>query len=159
MKRAMDRASGSGVFARDPDAQLDMIRLELTEDLRNNVRDGYATAWRLESSLREFPNIQPINFWFEYPLHRVDTSGELDAAYAEGSPMANLSRSRKYTTPEERKASVDSAYDICSIETPVTLEAMAEYMGVSERCARDRIKECRKDYWIRSGIVGRTEKQ
>ncbi len=30
-KRAMDRASGSGVFARDPDAQLDMIELELDD--------------------------------------------------------------------------------------------------------------------------------
>ena len=30
-KRAMDRASGSGVFARDPDAMLDMIELPLSE--------------------------------------------------------------------------------------------------------------------------------
>lgn len=62
MKKAMDRASGSGVFARDPDAQLDMIQLELSEDIANNVRDGNETAWRLESSLREFPNITPVNF-------------------------------------------------------------------------------------------------
>jgi RecA-family ATPase len=105
-KRAMDRASGSGVFARDPDAQLDMIQLELSDDLKNNVRDGNATAWRLESSLREFPNIVPVNFWFEYPTHRIDNSGELDAAYAEGSPMGNLSRSKKYTTVEERRAAM-----------------------------------------------------
>ncbi len=32
-KRSMDRASGSGVFARDPDALLDMIELDLTEDI------------------------------------------------------------------------------------------------------------------------------
>ncbi len=32
-KKSMDRASGSGVFARDPDAMLDMIELELTEEL------------------------------------------------------------------------------------------------------------------------------
>ena len=32
-KRSMDRASGSGVFARDPDALLDLIELELTEGL------------------------------------------------------------------------------------------------------------------------------
>ncbi len=30
-KRSMDRASGSGVFARDPDALLDLIELDLTE--------------------------------------------------------------------------------------------------------------------------------
>lgn len=32
-KRSMDRASGSGVFARDPDALLDMTELDLTEDI------------------------------------------------------------------------------------------------------------------------------
>lgn len=32
-KKSMDRASGSGVFARDPDAMLDMIELELSEDI------------------------------------------------------------------------------------------------------------------------------
>lgn len=32
-KRSMDRASGSGVFARDPDALLDLIELETTDDL------------------------------------------------------------------------------------------------------------------------------
>lgn len=33
-KRSMDRASGSGVFARDPDAMLDLIELNVTEALR-----------------------------------------------------------------------------------------------------------------------------
>lgn len=32
-KQAMDRASGSGVFARDPDALLDMIEIQLTDGL------------------------------------------------------------------------------------------------------------------------------
>lgn len=32
-KKSMDRASGSGVFARDPDAMLDMIELDLSEDI------------------------------------------------------------------------------------------------------------------------------
>ena len=157
MKKAMDRASGSGVFARDPDAQLDIIQLELSDDLENNVRDGNATAWRLESSLREFPNIKPVNFWFEYPIHRVDTTGELERAYVEGSAMANLSKSRKYTTPEERKAAVESAYRACSSEIPVPLKAMADYMGVSSRCARDRIKEFEDEYEIKGGYVRKIE--
>ena len=75
---------GLGVFARDPDAQLDMIQLELSEDIANNVRDGNETAWRLESSLREFPNITPVNFWFEYPIHKVDDKGTLGAMPATG---------------------------------------------------------------------------
>ncbi len=32
-KKSMDRASGSGVFARDPDALIDLIELETTEEL------------------------------------------------------------------------------------------------------------------------------
>ncbi|MHB8124671.1 MAG: AAA family ATPase [Desulfitobacteriaceae bacterium] len=32
-KRSMDRASGSGVFARDPDALMDLIELDLNEDI------------------------------------------------------------------------------------------------------------------------------
>ena len=157
-KRAMDRASGSGVFARDPDAQLDMIQLELTEDLKNNVRDGSATAWRLEGSLREFPNFEPVNFWFDYPIHRLDSAGHLNAVYAEGSPMGNLTKSKKYTTPEERRASVEMAYEACSIELPVSLDDMAEYMGVTPRCARDRIREQKDEYKIKGGFVLRNEK-
>ena len=51
MKKAMDRASGSGVFARDPDAQLDMIQLELSEDIANNVRLSPLSANLTEYSL------------------------------------------------------------------------------------------------------------
>ncbi len=36
-KRSMDRASGSGVFARDPDALLDLIELPVSDDLRKQV--------------------------------------------------------------------------------------------------------------------------
>lgn len=32
-KKSMDRSSGSGVFARDPDAIIDLVELELTEDI------------------------------------------------------------------------------------------------------------------------------
>jgi len=35
-KRSMDRASGSGVFARDPDALIDVIELEVTEEMLTN---------------------------------------------------------------------------------------------------------------------------
>ena len=61
----MDRASGSGVFARDPDAQLDMIQLDAPEEFIANYADNLSdTAWKLECSLREFKNFKPRNFWF-----------------------------------------------------------------------------------------------
>ena len=154
-KRAMDRASGSGVFARDPDAQLDMIQLELSDDLKNNVRDGTATAWRLESSLREFENIQPINVWFEYPIHRMDDSGELDGANAAGSPLANLAKSGKRTTAEGRRSSLSNAFDVCAASPPVKIKDLAEYMGINERTVRRYLEEFEADFWCESSIVGR----
>lgn len=41
-KRSMDRASGSGVFARDPDALIDMTELELTEDILKQEKNKSA---------------------------------------------------------------------------------------------------------------------
>lgn len=38
-KRSMDRASGSGVFARDPDALLDLIELEIPDSIRTFAED------------------------------------------------------------------------------------------------------------------------
>jgi RecA-family ATPase len=156
-KKAMDRASGSGVFARDPDAQLDMIQLELTDDLKNNVRDGNATAWRLESSLREFANIRPVNFWFEYPVHRLDDTGELDGLGAEGSPIGNLTKSSRYTTPQQRADEINTAWDACSISQPVRVSDLAEYLGLSERCVRDRLKELPDTYRNDRGVVVRID--
>ena len=52
-KRSMDRASGSGVFARDPDALLDLSELTLTEPLRAQQQDA-ATCRICESWIRRF---------------------------------------------------------------------------------------------------------
>lgn len=43
-KRSMDRASGSGVFARDPDAMLDMIELEVPPALKDAEENKAAIA-------------------------------------------------------------------------------------------------------------------
>lgn len=43
-KRSMDRASGSGVFARDPDALLDMIQLPVSEALLKQRQDKAAAG-------------------------------------------------------------------------------------------------------------------
>ena len=43
-KRSMDRASGSGVFARDPDAMLDMTELVPTDAIREQLHNKAACA-------------------------------------------------------------------------------------------------------------------
>lgn len=143
-KKSMDRASGSGVFARDPDALLDLIELETTEalmkqeenkavckicriyleshqiygweeelsqdDLLNSTillnycenkldkwqwpvlsnqvaaerkRAREMTAWRIEGTLREFAKFEPVNLWFDYPIHRLDDVGSLKDIHPE----------------------------------------------------------------------------
>lgn len=51
-KQSMDRASGSGVFARDPDALLDLIELDLDDDVRAQAANNVACAV-CEAALRE----------------------------------------------------------------------------------------------------------
>ncbi len=70
-KCSMDRASGSGVFARDHDALLDLIELDLNDavykQLKNNAVCDYCInylnnnypGWRIEGTLREFPRFEP----------------------------------------------------------------------------------------------------
>lgn len=157
-KKAMDRASGSGVFARDPDAQLDMIQLETTDEFMAQYADVQtATAWRLESSLREFSNFKPVNFWFEYPLHRVDDKGILAKHYADGDPKANLEKSGKRTqTPESRKDEFDAAFDICLADNEFcTTDELANYLGISVRTVQKRVSEFENDYLLSKGNIYR----
>ena len=161
MKKAMDRASGSGVFARDPDAQLDMIQLELSEDIENNVRDGGATAWRLESSLREFPNITPVNFWFEYPLHRIDTAGTLGSMPAQGTPKAAKVNNAKTKSPEAAAEEFCTAYNALNVDGKVTVSDMAEYLDVIDKTIYARIRKMGGEFVLEKGVirrVGQTEK-
>ena len=153
-KRVMDRASGSGVFARDPDAHLDMIQLELTDDMIANLRNEKTTAWRLECSLREFKNFEPKNFWFEYPIHRVDDEN-LKEAYAEGSSFANLQRSGKRTTVRGRQNTLETAFNICQEYGEASLKTMAEYMGVATKTLRRYIDEFEDEYSVNNGHVYR----
>lgn len=112
-KRSMDRASGSGFFSRDADAQVDMIQLNLVEvPSCNNPNESSATAWRLESSLREFRSFDPVSIWFDYPIHRVDEAGKPNKNYAADDPRANLTRSYKRNqTTDSRKEEFDKAFN------------------------------------------------
>lgn len=168
-KRSMDRASGSGVFARDPDALLDMIELHISEDLAKQQEDAAVcecctqfldshheidgwreviplddqvmankmiadtkelvrplgleqqflnavfaarvkakarSAWRVEGTLREFPRFEPVNLWFDYPMHRRDEIGVLADASPEGEM---LERNAYRERGREAKAKRDSA--------------------------------------------------
>ncbi|MBD9025298.1 MAG: DNA primase [Clostridiales bacterium] len=215
-KRSMDRASGSGVFARDPDALIDLVELELNDDILKQEKnkavckvcegwlykydklyhasqddlcsetqmlalcreylenDAYEcviedvgkarktvesrSAWRIEGTLREFPKFAPVNLWFKYPVHNIDNIGVLkDIAVDDGMPTWKKNFSKKKTDAErknERKNSLETAFEACGIDDKVTVKSMAEYMGVSEKTVRRRLKE-HGGFWIDEGQVGK----
>ena len=215
-KRSMDRASGSGVFARDPDALIDLVELELNDDILKQEKnkavckvcegwlykydklyhasqddlcsetqmlalcreylenDAYEcviedvgkarktvesrSAWRIEGTLREFPKFAPVNLWFKYPVHNIDNIGVLkDIAVDDGMPMWKKNFSKKKTDAErknERKNSLETAFEACGIDDKVTVKAMAEYMGVTEKTVRNRLKE-HGGFWIDEGQIGK----
>ncbi len=218
-KRSMDRASGSGVFARDPDALLDLIELELNDDiLKQNEnkavccvcaewlkkydmlklasqddmcsevqmlgicreslpKDAYTcvtedtakarkavrsrTAWRIEGTLREFPKFPPIDVWFDYPIHRIDTTGALsDINPDTEKPFWKKgldSRKSKAEKKAERGKAIETAFEVCSVNGKVTVSDMAEYMGVTEKTVKNRIKE-HGGFWYDGDEVGEKNK-
>ncbi len=217
-KKSMDRASGSGVFARDPDALLDLIELELNDNLlkltENNAickvcenylkkfidnwdeeisRDDLCSssrmleiskiqlkpevyqqmekevetvknlaqsrsAWRIEGTLREFPKFPPVNLWFDYPVHHVDNAGVLKDIDSDGEKAPWKKNFTKKKKPEDRKKekkeSLETAFEACKIDGKVTVKAMAEFLGVTEKTTRNRIKED-GGYWIDESEIGK----
>ncbi len=214
-KKSMDRASGSGVFARDPDALLDLIELELPEALmkqeenkavcaackcyldahwswqddlsqddllsstqmltycqehldkwqmkalerqieaaKDRVRTE--TAWRIEGTLREFPKFDPVNLWFDYPAHQLDDVGSLkDIQLNDEKPQWKKAIEKRKTPAQrklERRKALERALEDSNFGDPPSLADIAEYLGISERSARDRVKE-HGDYEITDGVV------
>lgn len=155
-KKAVDRASGSGVFARDPDAQLDMIQLELDDDAKYDNQNRNATAWRLESSLREFPNIRPVNFWFDYPIHRLDDSGNLDECPTEGSSEAGRKKAAEANTKKKEEADnrFRTAFDILNISSDgVTVKEMSEYLEIGRQTVYNRVNKMNGEFIVKKGMI------
>lgn len=116
---SMDRASGSGVFARDPDAILDMIEVKTPLDVY--INDPQTTAWKLEFTLREFAKPQPIYMYFTYPVHMIDTDNTI--------VQANEKPEKK--SKGEKKIEVFEDY-VLGCEEPPTITQISEEFGVTK---------------------------
>lgn len=226
-KKSMDRASGSGVFARDPDALIDLVELELNDNLIKQrtdkakcdvfkraiqeknldyyqhditlddlqsvaqmskhfdkalddimVRKPYlheiqqveesikiATAWRVEGTLREFAKFPPVNMWFTYPVHSVDTTGVLADIQVEEAnnytkaANARKGRKSKEENAEERKKMLEEAFDAQSSfnpDEPVTKKSIAEYLDVDVRTVQNYIKQ-HDEFELKNGEIHRVK--
>ena len=138
-KRSMDRASGSGVFARDADALLDLTELAV-----GSVLAGNRVALRVEGTLREFAPFDPINIWFDYPLHVLDTEGILTDAKAE-SEIAPHEKGTQANTDKnaaranEREKKLRDAYEKAAKNGPVRIGNLVKLLKVSDRTITDWI--------------------
>lgn len=133
-----------------------MIELQLDGDMKYEAEAFGRTAWRLESSLREFPNIIPVDFWFDYPIHTLARPEELTQAPAKGSVAAKI-RGGKNCSRDERAERIRMAYAACSFDpdTPVTVSAIASYLDMTDRTVRDWLKELSNEYRNDRGVVTR----
>jgi RecA-family ATPase len=208
-KKSMDRASGSGVFARDPDALIDLVELDITEALmkqeenkaicsvyqqlidkfnptymkehvsqddalsakemeahakRAIYQDQLAgvdeavkqtintvkirSAWRVEGTLREYPKFEPVNMWFQYPIHKVDDTGSLKDIEPDGDskpPWQKATIKRKDKAGEQRRTKAEEFADVvntCNFGEPPTVKDVIAWYAttgkeVPERTARD----------------------
>lgn len=153
-KRSMDRASGSGVFARDPDALLDLIELELDDRTLEKAgkETSNITAWRIEGTLREFPRFRPVNLWFEYPIHKVDDKGWLRFADADGEKPWKKGGDTMRKRAEKRQADLEMAFACTQNEGVASLKEMAEYMELNDRTVKNYIAKS-EIYSVKNGIV------
>ena len=103
------------------------------------------TAWRIEGTLREFRSFEPLNIWFKYPIHEIDSNDTLDRAIPDGErpawQQAIDARKDPEEKKEERKKELELAYEACAVDGNVTVNDLANYMGVTKRTVWNRIKE------------------
>ena len=116
-----------------------------------------STAWRVEGTLREFAKFPPVNMWFSYPVHSVDTTGVLaDIQLEDSKPAwqkAKDSRKSKKEKLKERQEKLETAYSALSDgSTPVTQKELAEYLDTTERTVLNYVKE-HEDFIAQKGII------
>ena len=157
-KYTQDRASGSGVFARDPDALIDFNELVLDEDFINKVADAnfFDTAWQVEYVTREFAKPKPQKIWFKYPLH-VAADDELSGFYPRGDIHNAQKANPNCSTLDERKTKLEEAFNIVSMmRDEVPVGEIAQYLQLSEKTVIRYVNQ-HEDFEYSKGLVRRKQ--
>jgi RecA-family ATPase len=163
-KKAMDRMSGSGVFARDADAIIDFSSLVL--DPNDKEMLGALTGkpgenpipLRLEMVLRSFRTPEPLNLFFEFPLHVIDSMGFLANAAIEGSAEANRKLSpNNQRSDNDKKSIVDECFDSVAHDGTAKFKDMynSPLCEVSDKTLRKYIGMFPGEYEYDDGVVRR----
>lgn len=138
---AADRSSGSGVFARDPDAILDLREVDV-EGLTDKYRTDHPnacdvlTGWEVSGTLREFAPMQIKRVWFDYPLHVTDDQNFLAIANYSDSGVTGRGTGEEQKTKTDWFEAADEMLSMVQGDTAVTLEQL----GISEGNAKNKFK-------------------
>ena len=152
-RKIIDRGSGSGVFARDADAICDLSFLspskELLEVVGSQIQSG-EKPMQIAFVLRDFKDVEPINIWFKFPVHNVDSANLLEGAPLEGSKADYLNRSSKRTAESERREGIKRLFNACEQNGIASIAEMIAYADgdPSEASIRRYIKEFDDEYEI-----------
>lgn len=142
-KFAADRASGSGVFARDPDALMDIVEIDISDN-EIGVPER-CTGWRIETIVREFAAPDPFEVVFDYPVHIKATGLEEAKVFNSGvSKIKQINEKRKDTKKKNAEKLVDfiSAFpEFTGTGWPATVADAAEHFEVTEKTIRGWAKE------------------
>ena len=136
---AADRSSGSGVFARDPDAILDIRELS-TAGLTDKYRQFHGnacevlTGWEVRGTLREFAPMKPERIWFDYPVHIPDKDNLLAVATFNDSSDTGRGTGDSQTSKKDWFQTVGDILETILGDTAVTLEQV----GISEANAKKK---------------------
>lgn len=137
---AADRSSGSGVFARDPDAILDLRELNvdgLTNKYKSDHKDAcdVLTGWEMSGTLREFAPAVPKRVWFDYPLHVVDENNYLAVASYNDSGSSGRGTGKDQKGKTDWLQTVEELLGLTS-DTAVNIEAV----GIKEGNAKSKFR-------------------
>lgn len=155
--KLIDRGAGSGVFARDADAICDLSFLSpdkaLLETVGAQIESG-EKPMQIGFILRDFKDIKPINIWFKFPVHYVDSTNLLEGSPIEGSKEDNLNKSYKRTTEKERHDLLSQIFEMCAENGEASLTDMVDWCSgtPSKRTLERYIREF-DDFDLKKGIV------
>ncbi|HBA83921.1 MAG TPA: DNA primase [Verrucomicrobia bacterium] len=115
------------------------------------------SGWRIEGTLREFPQLFPIKCWFNYPVHHPDPWGLLDDAKAAGEdPPWMANQKEKAEAKKERNDMEQEELEKAILEHggagSATVQEIAEALCVIDDTVRSRLKKNQK-YGYKSGLV------
>ena len=158
-KKAIDRGSGSGVFARDADAIIDMTQIEMREGEKELPGE---TAYAISGTLREFPAFDDFAIRFRHPIHILDPT--LDPSKTVGSIDGNRTKGN-ITQTQNKNDRFEEFVRILEMHLSngdtVNQNNLAEEMQVSASTIRNYMKRANEPvqvYEVANGRGGRIKR-